>query len=210
MKKIFLSVALLLGVTIGTRAQLSNLNLGLSGTYTSYGGDVDKATPGLQFTAGYAIKEKLTAVLGFNYGFPIKQSFSDEGFSFESKTTFTTLSLSALYHLVGTTEDNFSLYVPVGAALVTSNTKMEGNGGGNGMDFEMEADGKLSGLTLNAGLGAQFKVGVPLLFAQAGIALPAGSNSTNSRTGDTSESSNPIPFHTILNLGIKIPLGSSY
>jgi opacity protein-like surface antigen len=200
MKKVLL-LACFFTLSLAASAQLENLSVGINGNYTTYKGDVQKSTPGAQFRIGYNFTEKYSASLGFTYGFPIKESFDEEDVAGKAETKFSTISLMGAYHLIGTTEDPFSLYFPVGASyvMVSGEATMEG----------VSAKVKDNGLTLNGGIGAQFQVGLPVIFAEAAIALPAGSSSTNSREG-VSENPNPIPFHTILNLGVKIPLGRQY
>jgi opacity protein-like surface antigen len=214
MKKTLLTVMALVGLSISTQAQFSaeNLSIGLGANLTSYKGDVDKSTPGIQLNAVYNLSEKYSIDLGFNYGFPIKQSLSEEGINMDSKLSFKTLTLTGNYHLIGTTEDNFSLFVPVGASLVMAKAKVTATSEGEEEEdpgFAFGGSGSTSNFVINAGLGAQFKLGNPILFFKAGIALPTGSSSSNTR-GESVENDNPIPFHSSIQLGLRIPLVSGY
>ena len=202
MKKSLLLSALLLTVSIAANAQfnVANLSVGLHGNYAMYKGDLNKSTPGAGLRIGYNFGEKTSAIVGFTYGFPIKDSGVKEGTNYNSQVNLSTISVSAMYHLIGTTEDNFSFYIPVGGAYVMSTSKLTITG-------KPEFSEKASGFTINAGLGAQFKIGRPILFVEGQFALPSGSSSSNTRTGSVGND-NPIPFHTLFNIGLKIPLGS--
>jgi hypothetical protein len=61
---------------------------------------------------------------------------------------------------------------------------------------------KENGFTINLGLGGEYRIGMPSVFGEVGLALPA--NQVNN-----SYVENVIPSHFTVNLGIKIPLGSS-
>jgi hypothetical protein len=202
MKKPLLLFALLLSISVAANAQfdVANLSVGLNGNYSMYKGDLDKSTPGAGLRIGYNFGEKTSAIVGFTYGLPIKESGTFEGDKYSSQINLSTVSVSAMYHLIGSTEDNFSFYVPVGGSYVMSTSKLAITG-------EPDFSEKASGFTINAGLGAQFKVGRPIVFVEGQFALPSGSSSSNTRTG-TVGNDNPIPFHTLFNLGLKIPLGS--
>lgn len=197
MKNSLLSLALLVVFTITANAQF---NVGGGGNYTNYGGDVNKATPGAQLRVGYMLSEKKGVSLGFNYGLPMKENYSEAGVDVKTQASFMTLSLAGIYHLIGAADDNFSLYIPVGGSYVLGKSKATSG--------EVNMEEKFNGLTLNGGVGAQFKIGVPLIFLEAGFALPTGSSSTNSREG-TTENPNPISSHSIVNIGLKFPFGSS-
>lgn len=206
-KNLLLSMCVLM-LSITANAQI---NVGIGGTYTNYGGEIKKATPGLQLRGAYNIDEKKAVSLGFSYGLPIKQTFSEDEFTsgYKLTTSFMSLNVLGIYHLIGTYEDNFSLYFPIGGSYVMGKNKFETEGEPD-PDFSIEADDeKFSGLTLNGGVGVQFKIGSPFVFAEAGFAFPTGSANSNTRDGVSSESSNPITGHTILTLGIRLPFGSS-
>lgn len=196
MKKQLLLLSLLLSSSVAVHAQIENFNLGINGNYSSY----TKPTPGGQVRIGYDITRKTGVSLGFAYGLPIKEMRpGDNGIQNKEQSQYSSASLAVMYHLIGSTENNFSIYLPFGVSYVLASnvSVLEG----------ISTKSKETGLTINAGIGTQFKLGLPVLFAEAGAAIPSGTN-YNSREGAVSEGApNPIPFHTILSLGIKFPLG---
>lgn len=195
MKKNLLLLTLFLASSIVARAQLSDFNVGINGNYTSY----IKPTPGAQLRIGYDIARKYGVSLGVSYGLPVKEVTLNNGFEDKEQAQYGSANLAAIYHLIGSTENNFSFYLPFGVSYVMAS---------NVSIFEgVTKKTKESGLTVNAGIGTQFKIGLPVLFAEAGVALPAGTT-YNTRDGAISEGKpNPIPLHSILSLGIKFPLG---
>jgi hypothetical protein len=204
MKKVLFSTLALIVLTTVSQAQFS---AGFGGNYAKYGGEVGKAAPGIQIRGSYNFSEKKAVSLAATYGLPVKNTDSYEGTSVEQKTQFITLSLSAVYHLIGGYEDSFSLYIPVGASYVLANTKLSGSAADP--QSGVATSEKFSGPTLNAGVGMQFKIGAPFLFAEAGFAIPANTT-TNSRGEAVGTFENDIPSHSILTLGLKFPFGSSY
>lgn len=72
MKKILFSV-LAICLMYGASAQFF---AGVNANYTMYKGDFQKSTPGAQVRLGYDFDEKITGVLGFTYGIPIKEPSS--------------------------------------------------------------------------------------------------------------------------------------
>ena len=198
-----------------TSSVFSQFSVGAAANYTAYKGDFGKSTPGAQIRAGYQTTEKISAHLGFTYGFPIKQSSSvtimdDLGNSIDVpsdiKYNFKTFSLMATYKFLGDYESAGSFYGQFGAGLVLVGYKedIKGSYDQNTYKYPQNQVEKAneSGFTLNLGLGGEYRVGVPVIFAEAGLALPA--NQVNNYYVE-----NVIPSHFILNLGIKIPLGSN-
>ncbi|HEY0054288.1 MAG TPA: outer membrane beta-barrel protein [Pedobacter sp.] len=193
MKKILLCAVLVAALTSTSNAQL---NVGLNGNYINYGSDTKKV-PGAQLRVGYTFREKYAAYAGFSYSMPAKQILSSSSTASAEQDSYMALSLSAIYHLIGRSDSKFSLYIPAGASYVLATNKTT-------IDGVTEKE-KSSGPTINAGLGTQFAIGTPIIFLEAAIAMPANSTS-NTVTGVTALN-NSIPFHTILNLGVKLPLG---
>lgn len=202
MKKILLAIAFVSTLSFHAKAQF-NLSGGL--TYTNYGSEISKSTPGLQIRGAYNIREKQAVALGVSYGLPIKQTVNDGTSNFEQTTTFIGVNFGGILHLIGTYEDNFSLYFPVSVGYVMGTSKYAASGTLPVGTVVPEND-KLNGLTVNANVGLQFKIGVPFVFAEAGFALPAG-NTSNTRTGTTGN--NPVPSHSVLSIGVRLPFGSS-
>ena len=211
MKKTYLCV-LVIVIASTTQAQFdaSNLSASLSGNYTMYKGYFQQKTPGVKIDLGYSINEKLRVSLGYTYHAPLKEASiiattngtdSKDEVS-EIKYTFSTISLACNYTFIGTEEDVFSIYAPVGVSYVSVkySEKMKGAATSGYTALDQLEPGKESGFTINLGLGAQYNIGKLRLFGDAGIALPA-----NQQNGQYVE--NNIPSHFVFNAGVRIPFG---
>ena len=113
------------------------------------------------------------------------------------------IGLAGNYTFIGTEEDVFSVYTPVGASYVSVKYKeelKEGIPDGYIAQDQVEP-GKESGFTLNFGLGTQYNAGSIRIFGDAGVALAA--NQTNGMYVE-----NNIPAHFVFNVGVRIPFGT--
>lgn len=204
-----------LGMSLMGMAQISasDFFVGAAGNYTMYKGSFDKSTPGVKLEAGYHVAEKAAIALGFTKGFAINQastiaSYDENG---NTKTTpsnlkvsFSTVSLTALYRFVGNEESAVSVYAPVGGSYIVATVKekaTEALPSGYTAADQVES-AKEDGFAINLGLGVGYKIGLPQIFAEGGIALPAN------RVGN-SYVENYIPAHYTFNAGIRIPFGRS-
>jgi hypothetical protein len=209
MKKVILSFCGLASVFIAS-AQLS---VGVNGNYTMYKGDFQRKTSGFGARISYDVQPKFTGVFSYTHGMPIASASqvllesnngsSSKNVASEISTNFKTFNLFGQYAFVGGREESTGkLYGIVGAGFVLANYKEEikesyDQSAYTAMD---QVEGSESGFTLNFGLGGEYKIGTPRLFAEAGIALPA--NQVNN-----SYVTNVIPAHFAFNVGVKIPLG---
>jgi hypothetical protein len=211
MRRIYLSMLF----AIITASAFSQFSVGASANYTAYKGDFKKSTPGGHIRLGYELNEKSTVHLGFTYGLPIKQESEvniedGNGNSIyvpsQIKYNFKTFLLLANYRFIGDEETAGSFYGQFGAGFVLVNYKEDitGNYDKNVYQYPQDQIEKTNenGFTLNFGLGGEYKFGTPVIFGEAGLALPAN------KVGDTYVE-NVIPAHFTLNVGIKIPIGSS-
>lgn len=211
MRRICLSVLF----AIITASAFSQFSVGASANYTAYKGDFKKSTPGGHIRLGYELNEKSTVHLGFTYGLPIKQesevNIADgSGNSIyvpsQIKYNFKTFLLLANYRFIGDEETAGSFYGQFGAGFVLVNYKEDITGSYDKNVYQYPQDQiektNENGFTLNFGLGGEYRVGTPIIFGEAGLALPAN------KVGD-SYVENVIPAHFTLNVGIKIPIGSS-
>lgn len=209
MKKIYSTI--LCGLIAGTA--FSQFSVGIGANYSQYKGDFQRSTPGAQLRVAYNASEKITANLAFTYGFAIKQissvSIEDESQNSisvpsEIKFNFKTISLLANYKFIGDDESAGSFYGQFGAGLVLVNYKEDitGSYDKNTYKYPMDLVEKTneSGFTINLGIGGEYRLGTPIVFAEAGIALPAN-------TVNNTYVANVIPIHFTFNLGIKIPIG---
>lgn len=204
--------ALCFSFTGFSQISASDFTVGVAGNYTSYKGDFQRSTPGVKAELGYGLLDKFGFSLAFTKGFPIKTSSqvtyinstgSTKVVPAEFSTNFSTVSLMAHYRLVGNEENAFGLYLPFGTTFVMANSKQkikEAAPAGYTAADEVESD-KESGLTINLGVGLQYSIGMPTIFAEGGLALPAN------KAGNT-YITNYIPAHFILNAGVRISLGS--
>jgi hypothetical protein len=210
MKKTYLSLVL---ICISVCA-FSQFSVGIAANYSAYKGEFKKSTPGGHIRAGYSVNEKITANLGFTYGMPIKQQSAvtvtdDDGNSIlvdsDIKYNFKTISLLGNYRFIGDEETSGSFYGQFGASFVLVNYKEDITGSYDKNVYKYPQDlvekTNESGFTLNFGLGGEYRIGTPVIFGEAGLALPA--NQVNN-----SYVENVIPAHFTFSLGIKIPLGS--
>ena len=192
----------------------SQFSVGAAANYAAYKGDFQKSTPGAHIRVGYQVNEKITANLGFTYGLPIKQASSvsvmddnENTISVDSdiKFNFKTISLLGNYRFIGDEESTGSFYGQIGASFVLVNYKevITGSYDKNVYKYPQDLVEKTneSGFTLNFGLGGEYRIGTPVLFGEAGLALPA--NQVNN-----SYVENVIPSHFTFSLGVKIPLGA--
>jgi hypothetical protein len=198
-----------------TSSVFSQFSIGAAANYTAYKADFGKSTPGVQIRAGYAATEKISAHLAFTYGLPIKEASSvriedNLGNSIQVpsyiKYNFKTVSVMATYKFIGNDESAGSFYGQFGGALVLVSYKEDINGNYDHNTYQYPQDqiekASEKGFTINLGLGGEYKIGLPVIFAEAGLALPA--NQVNNYYVE-----NVIPTHFILNVGIKITLGSN-
>ncbi|MEI9909321.1 MAG: hypothetical protein WDO71_06470 [Bacteroidota bacterium] len=198
-----------------TSSVFSQFSIGAAANYTAYKGDFGKSTPGAQIRVGYQPSEKISAHFGFTYGLPIKESSSvmimdDLGNTINVpsniKYNFKTFTLMANYKFIGNDETAGSFYGQFGAGLVLVGYKEDISGNYDHNTYKYPQDqiekSNENGFTINLGLGGEYKIGMPVIFAEAGLALPA--NQVNNYYVE-----NVIPTHFILTLGVKIPLGSN-
>ncbi len=211
MKKLYF-VFLLACVSANVFSQFS---VGAAANYTAYKGDFQKSTPGAHIRLGYNVSEKFTAKLGFTYGMPIKQpstvTVADDmnnivDVASKINFKFKTFSLLANYRFIGDEETAANFYGQFGAGLVLINYKEDITGSYDKNTYKYPQDliekTNENGFTLNFGLGGEYRIGTPIIFAEGGIAFPA--NQVNN-----SYVENVIPTHFTFNLGIKIPLGNN-
>lgn len=199
MRKLLLTIAFAATAILTAKAQIT-ISAGTS--YSNYGSDVGKATPGVQLRGAYNISPKRAVGFGVSYSLPVKQTMSYGADNFHQTSSFMAGNIFGIFHLIGRHDSKFSLYFPLGIGYVLGDMKYKAVSGGT-TTIETE---KISGLTANANVGIQVALGAPMVFAEAGFAYPAG-NTSNSRTGMTGD--NPIPAHSILQLGVRFPFGSS-
>jgi hypothetical protein len=189
----------------------AQLSVGVSSNYTMYKGDFQKSTPGAQARVSYGFSEKTAGVLSFTYGMPIKSAsvatLQDAGggsttAKSEIKFNFKTFNLVGHYTFVGDHESTVSMYGVVGAGLVlvSYDEAIKENYDKTAYTPIDLVKGKENGMTINLGLGGSYKLGTPIIFAEAGIALPA-----NQANGQYIE--NVIPAHFAFNLGLKFNIG---
>jgi hypothetical protein len=207
MKRTVLSI-LAIAMIMTASAQLS---FGVNANYTMYKGSFQRSTIGSQIRASYAVNEKAAAVLSFNYGFPIKDPslvMLQDNFggtktvASEINYKFKTFNLLGNYTFVGDDESTGKFYglAGIGVVLVSYDETIKENYDKNTYTPMDQVKGKDNGFTINLGLGGEYRLGAPALFAEAGLALPA-----NQANGQYIE--NPIPAHFILNVGVKFNFG---
>lgn len=209
MKKIYFSLFLI----CITASAFSQFSVGAAANYTAYKGDFQKSTPGAHVRLSYEFNEKLTANLGFTYGMPIKLAstviIADDfnnttEVASEINFKFKTFSLLSNYRFIGDEETTANFYGQFGAGLVLISYKEDITGSYDKNTYKFPQDQvektNENGFTLNLGLGGEYRIGTPVIFAEGGIAFPA--NQVNNYYVE-----NVIPIHFTVNLGIKIPLG---
>jgi hypothetical protein len=206
MKKIFIFLISLLAL----QSASAQFSVAVNGNYTMYKQDFQQSTPGAGFRVYYGVDEKIFATFGFVYGFPINvPSFvtvtggtSSQEVATEVKYNFKTFNLMAHYSLIGDEETTGRLYGSggIGFVLVSYKEKITETYDHTTYSPGELWDGNESGFTINLGIGGEYKVGKPVLFADAGIALPA--NQTNGTYVE-----NNIPTHFTFNIGARISLG---
>jgi hypothetical protein len=214
MKKMYLSLAGIFSLAIASaQFDASQMTLGVSANYHMYKGTLQKSAPGAQARLSYDVSARSTVGVGFTYSSPVtmpsevqvmNQTGNTSSVASEMKFNFKTFSLMANYHLIGDNETSGSFYAALGASYVTVKYNEEITGTydkANYQPMDLMEDGSENGLTMNFGLGGQYTVGRPIVFGEAGIAIPA------TKVGNSYVENN-IPTHFVINVGIKLPLGA--
>ncbi len=210
MKKITTVLAFLVYFSANGQVSESAFSIGVAGNYTMYKGSFQQSTPGFKVEAGYGLRDGAAITLGFTKASVIKYASSisssdgtnTTSTSSEIVTNFTTVSLIGQYRVVGDDETAFNLYIPVGGSYVMAKYEEKETQAiptGYTPTDKMEP-GKQSGFTLNLGVGAQYSLGTPMVFGEAGLALPAN------KVGNTYVE-NYIPAHFIFNVGVRFSFG---
>jgi opacity protein-like surface antigen len=211
MKKRILTIMVLAITSFAAHAQLdfSQLRVELAGNYTMYKGDFQQKTPGAKFRVSLPVSEKAAAGLGFTYHLPVKVPSTvliSGGGSTASEVVynFKTITLDANYFFGGEKSEGFTAYGTGGASfiLVSYKENITGTIPAGQEATDLLAKASLSGFGINLGLGAQYSLGKPKIFGEAGIALPA--NKVQNQYV-----SNPIPAHLTFNVGIRFALGEA-
>ncbi len=211
--KIRITFLLMLSITTFTsfaQFDVANFSVGAAGNYTRYLGDFQKSATGVKLEVGYGLSEKLGYTIGFIKGFPIKSAsnvtISDgnnqSSVSSDIETKFTTIMIGARYTFLD--EDaKFRFYVPLSLGYVTAkySEKIKSAIPAGYTATDQLEPGKETGFTINVGFGVSYKLGAPVIFADAGVGLPA-----NNVNGDIVE--NYIPFHFGVNVGVRIGFGN--
>ncbi|HVG14127.1 MAG TPA: hypothetical protein VM935_04170 [Chitinophagaceae bacterium] len=209
MKKLILSFCGLASVCLAS-AQLS---VGVNGNYTMYKGDFQKKTPGIGARISYDVQPRVTVVLSYTHGMPIKSESqvtmqsnngsASRSVNSEIKNSFKTFNLLGQYAFVGSDEESSGKFYGVfGAGFVLAKYKEDVKETYDKSVYTPmdQIEGSENGFTLNFGLGGEYTIGTPRVFAEAGLALPA--NQVNNTYVQ-----NVIPAHFVFNVGVKIPLG---
>ena len=206
MKKIFLS---LIGLASFWAAS-AQFSVGVNANYSKYGGNLSRGATGVGIRASYQ-QERTGGFLSFTNGFPITQvgtiSITDntngtsKEVAAEAKLSFKTISLIGTRTLIGDAETAGKFYLGFGASFViakSTETIKESYDQAVYTAPEMYNDSE-TGFTINGLLGGEYKIGRPIIFAEAGFALAA--NQVNNTYVE-----NVIPTHMVFNLGLKLPL----
>lgn len=207
-KQILVGLAALLLTTVSyAQVDFSKIRFELAGNYTSYRGDFREKTTGIKFRASLPINEKFAAGLGFTYHLPIKVASTASVSDGSSTTTdlkfnFKTITLDGNYFFSDEKTQGFTPYANLGIGLVLVNWKESLTGTvPAGETVSLSPGESLSGFTINFGLGAQYSFGRPMIFADAGLALP-GNQVNNTYVY------NPIPAHLVFNVGCRFALNN--
>jgi hypothetical protein len=206
MRKIVLS---LLGLVLVCAAS-AQFSVGVYGNYSKYAGDLSKGTMGIGVRAAYQ-KERTGGMFSFTNGFAITDkgtitlthntNGTSKEVAAEGTLTFKTITLMGLRTLIGDEESTGSLYGGFGASFVLANykEKITESYDNNYTAPDMVTDNQ-NGLTINALIGGQYKLGKPAIFAEGAFAFPA--NTVNNMYVE-----NVIPAHLLVNVGVRITLG---
>jgi hypothetical protein len=215
MKKLF-TTSLLALVCLTLSAQF---NAGINGSLISFHSGINQTAPATQLRVGYVFKEKVSISAGYSYVLPVSKQESfvmndpylgEIRGNYRLRTNYHTFSISTFYHLIGKASSDFNVYIPVGAGytMASARATMPANMSMAGESFP---EASQSGWTMNAGAGAEYRIGrVPSLFMQADVALPTQNMSYNSRTGYAPGYSSNVPLQTIVSFGVKFNFGPKY
>lgn len=195
--------------TVLVLAASAQISFGVNGNYSKYAGTVSKSAPGFGVRASYE-QERYAGVLAFTNGFAITEkgtrtvtnaAGNSKEVASEGRLTFKTISFIGNRTLIGDEESTGKFYLGLGASFVMAKytEAITGSYDNSYKAPEMNKESN-SGLTINGLLGGEYKIGMPSLFAEAGVAIPA--NQMNN-----SYIENVIPAHFIINVGVKFTLG---
>lgn len=211
MKKTFLALlSLMVAFVSNAQIDFTSTRIELAGNYTMYKGDFQESTPGLKLRVSVPVSEKMVVGLAYTHGLPIKSPSTvtlDPSGSVNSEIiyNFKTITLDANYIFGGEKELGFNFYGTVGVGLVLATYKenLKESIPPGSTPIDMISKETQSGFTINGGIGTQYSLGKPKIFAEALIAFPA-----NQVNGQYVE--NVIPAHFIFNVGIRLSLGGGY
>lgn len=195
----------------GAQAQLdlSALHLDLAGNYTRYGGDFQQKTTGVRIQVSAPVSDQIRVSLGYTHGLPLKiptTTYLSPTGTVNSETVyhFKTFTLEGIYNFKEDEGEGFNAYAIAGIGYVAVSIKKEikesippGFSVYNSWDTE-----SANGFTISGGIGASYSFGLPGVFAEARLSLPA--NKVNNNYVD-----NPIPMHIGFNVGLRLSFGDS-
>jgi hypothetical protein len=192
-------------------AQVSDLRLGAGGGLTYYAGDISDIQFGTKVIGEISLAKELAISVGYLSNLANRVAPSSNEADDGTKVSFNNINLSLLFYLKSSVDDDFSMYVPIGASWVFGKYKANFNFGNSSCAYQEHVNDK----TLNIGFGFQKRLGKPILFSEATVAFPINSegNPMNNSGPDDLPNGftvNGVPFHSILILGIKMPIVNDF
>jgi hypothetical protein len=195
---------------VQAQVDFSAINFDLGGNYTRYLGDFQQATTGIKAKLSVPFSENFRFGIGYNHAMKLKVPSSIEyysGYSVGSELVynFKTFSLDGNYFFSSQEDEGFNAYALAGIGLVLVSFQEQPKATlpvGLTPLTSLEKQ-SLNGFSIHGGIGAEYSFGLPKIFAEAEIAMPAN------RVNNT-EVSNPIPAHFMFNIGFRIGLSGGY
>ncbi|MFZ6051303.1 outer membrane beta-barrel protein [Halocola ammonii] len=168
---------------------------------------------GLGLKGEYAVDDEKVVVVGFDYYLPYTPVYEFNAHALSSETTPSNIDVEVegkitwfhvhagmKYYFTGDYEDDFNLYGFAGIGFISGTVKSEvlTEYDEDAYELRLEDEEKVSSLTLNLGIGAEFDINFGYLFADFKFMLPP--NNVNGQVVAVN-----IDPGLQLNAGIRIP-----
>lgn len=202
MKTKLLLVSIFIALSFSGMSQfLSEFSVGVAGNYTQYLGEFLQGAPGAKIELGYGLSEDFGYSLSFTRSAQLKtksEAYTNSGSGVKTHyfSHFNTLSGGGRFTFRDE-DDKFRFFVPLTISFIlVKYEERTDEPRPSGSSYVFLDSGIETGLTFGSGIGVSYKLGLPVIFAETGFAIPA-----NVVGGQEVE--NNIPIHATVNVGVR-------